>query len=255
MDRNNKVSVINVEEEASGQNNIESNLAAYEEKQKAIAEKREEYSIGMVMDSYERLSLTYLWRPAGGILFALLVILSGLVILPQHNVILEPGYWWECLAIQCNLVWINTSAMFFMSTANIFINLEGVYTFKHYLITWVVSVIFYSISWTLTYAIWTPLLGFRYPIPFVGVVNAVLGLSSQVCATWFLFPKAIMTDSIKRRVNFLIVTFFFVINVTLVYLALWWLFSNVSLDYQWSVVLILPAVRESFGWFIGFLGL
>ena len=156
MDRNNKVSVINVEEEASGQNNIESNLAAYEEKQKAIAEKREEYSIGMVMDSYERLSLTYLWRPAGGILFALLVILSGLVILPQHNVILEPGYWWECLAIQCNLVWINTSAMFFMSTANIFINLEGVYTYKHYLITWVVSVIFYSISWTLTYAIWTP---------------------------------------------------------------------------------------------------
>ena len=255
MGKDNGVSVINVEGKVSPQNTIETALAAYEEKQKAITDRREEYSIGMVTDSYERLSLTYLWRPVGGILFSLLVILAGVVVLPQHNVFKEPEYWWECLSIQCNVVWINTSAMFFISTANILINLEGVYTFKHYLITWVVSVAFYSASWAVTYAIWTPLLGFRYPIPFVGIVNAVLGLSSQVFATWFLFPKAIMTDAIKKRVKFLIANFFFVINVSIAYWILWWLFSNVPLDYQWAVVLLLPVVREAFGWFICFLGL
>ena len=193
--------------------------------------------------------------PKGGIVFCLIVIIVGLVVLPQHDVFLQDEYWWECLVVQCNLVWINTSAMFFIATANIFINLEGVFTFKHYLITYFVSMVFYSFSWVATYAIWTLLLGFRHPIPLVGIVNAVMGLSSQVFATWFLFPKAIMSKAIKTRVKFMIANFFLVINTSIVYLILWSGFSNVPLDYQWTVVLALPVVRETFGWLNCYLGL
>ena len=57
MERN-KVSVINVDGKSSPKNTIETNLAAYEEKQKAISDRRKEYSIGMVTNSYERLSLS-----------------------------------------------------------------------------------------------------------------------------------------------------------------------------------------------------
>ena len=34
----------------------------------------------------------------------LLVILLAFVFYPVHDVIKEPGYWWEC-AIQCSLFW------------------------------------------------------------------------------------------------------------------------------------------------------
>ena len=133
-------------------------------------------------------------------------------------------------------------------------NLKGVYTFKHYLIIWFASVVFYSLSWVITYAIWSPFLGFCYPIPFVGFINAVLGLSSQVFGLWFLFPKAFKVETIKTRIRYLMLTCFFCINVTLVYLILWLAFSIIPIDYQWVIVLCLPVAREVLGMIISFLG-
>ena len=74
----------------------------------------------------------------------------------------------------------------------------------------------------------------------MGIVNAVLGLSSQVLALWFLFPKAFKTDAIKARVRWLILTCAFIINTSIAYWVLWWVFANVPIDYQWVIVLGLP---------------
>ena len=232
----------------------ENDFTAVEDAQRLINTGRDEMSVALVTDTFERLSYKYLLRPLGGIILALLVIVIGVVAMPQHDVIKEPEYWWECLVLQCNVIWINTSAAFFIANANILMNLERVYTFKHYLIIWFASVVFYSFSWVVTYAIWSPLLGFRYPIPFVGFLNAVLGLSSQVFGLWFLFPKAFKVETIKTRIRYLMLTCFFCINVTLVYLILWLAFSIIPIDYQWVIVLCLPVAREVLGMIISFLG-
>ena len=105
----------------------ENDFTAFEDAQRLINTGRDKMSVALVTDTFERLSYKYLLRPLGGIILALLVIVIGVVAMPQHDVIKEPEYWWECLVLQCNVIWINTSAAFFIANANILMNLEGVY--------------------------------------------------------------------------------------------------------------------------------
>ena len=60
-----KVSVFNVGQEDSSEHIIENNLQSYEDKQKEINIRRDEFSLALVTDSYERLSFKHLWRPLG----------------------------------------------------------------------------------------------------------------------------------------------------------------------------------------------
>ena len=233
---------------------VEDSFDTLTSKQMEINNARDSTSTGLVESNFERLSFIYLLRPLAGILLALLFIIGGLVLLPQHDIFKEPYYWWECLVLQCDFIWLNSSAACFITSANYLLNLEGVFTIKHYIITWAVSAAFYSFSWCVTYAIWTPLLGFRYPIPFNGVVNAILGLSSQVFALWFFIPQILRTPAIKTRCRYLILTFVFIINVSIACWVLWWIFINVPIDYQWILVIVLPLVREGLWEIIALLG-
>ena len=175
--------------------------------------------------------------------------------MPQHDVVKEPEYWWECLVLQCDVIWVNMSAAFFIFTANSLMNLDEVFKFKHYLATWFWGCFFYSISWCATYAIWVYLLGFRYPLPFTGIINAVFGLSSQIIAVWIQFPKewSLIPDFRTRR-KYLVLTFLICITLSICYLTLWWGFVKSPTNYQWIMALFLPVFREGVGHILSFLG-
>ena len=105
----------------------------------------------------------------------------------QLHSLQEPQYWWECLVLQCDVVWINMAAMFFVITTAAFMNLNNVFTYKNWLITWIAGAAIYSVSWVVTTFLWTNVAGLRYPIPLGGIINAVFGLSAQVSlSTLFL---------------------------------------------------------------------
>ena len=233
---------------------VEDSFDTLTSKQMEINNARDSTSTGLVESNYEKLSFMYLLRPLAGILLALLFIIGGLVLLPQHDIFKEPYYWWECFILQCDFIWLNSSAACFVTTANYLLNLEGVFTVKHYFITWAISAAFYSFSWCVTYVIWTPIFGFRYPIPFNGIVNALLGLSSQVLALWISIRKTLGTPDIKIRFRFVMLTFVFIINISVGYWVLWWIFINVPIDYQWTLVIALPLVREGLGKIMALLG-
>ena len=235
--------------------NPENSYAAFEEHQKLINLRRDVATESLVQNTYEKLSLKYLLRPIGGLFLGVFVVVLGLVLMPQHDVVAEPEYWWECLVLQCNVIWINMAGAFFIFTANSLLNMDGIFKIKHYIATWLLGAAFYTFSWLSTYAIWVHLLGFRYPLPFVGIINAVLGLASQVLAVWFLFPKAwSKLPAIKTRHKWLVVFYVVVINLSICYWIMWWVFINVPSDYQWIMALWLPIFREITGHFLSFLG-
>ena len=43
-------------------------------------------------------------------------VVVGLVTLPYHDIMVETEYWWECLAVQCN-IWMVTSAMLYATNS------------------------------------------------------------------------------------------------------------------------------------------
>ena len=74
---------------------IKDSFDSLTEKQTEVNVTRDALAIGLVENNYEKLSLKYLVKPLIGILMALLFIIGGLVLLPQHDIFKEPYYWWE----------------------------------------------------------------------------------------------------------------------------------------------------------------
>ena len=65
MVKTSKVSELNPGHEDSSEHIIENNLQSYEDKQMEINTRRDEFSLALVTDSYEKLSFKHLWRPIG----------------------------------------------------------------------------------------------------------------------------------------------------------------------------------------------
>ena len=67
-------------------------------------DRRRRGPIDICRGTYGPISLWYSARTVLMTVACLLVILLAFVFYPVHDVIKEPGYWWEC-AIQCSLFW------------------------------------------------------------------------------------------------------------------------------------------------------
>ena len=67
---------------------------------------------------------------------------------PYHDIMIEPGYWWECLVIQCILCWLNMASLFFKATTGATLNIEEQFTWKNWLLTWAFGAVFFGAAWT-----------------------------------------------------------------------------------------------------------
>ena len=109
--------------------------------------------------------------------------MSMMTLMPRHNSILEPSYWFE--------VNITTSAAYFMMTAMIVLDfwiLFGRKSFvyvrfflKNYLATFMTWIIYFCLS----YIIWTMILEYNHPMPMVNqygfFVTKIASISSSYC--------------------------------------------------------------------------
>ena len=42
---------------------------------------------------------------------------------------MNPSYWWECLMLQCNVIWMTMTALLFMTTTSIVLNIENIFRY------------------------------------------------------------------------------------------------------------------------------
>ena len=93
-------------------------------------------------------SRTLVLRPLGAAVAAVALVSAGLSGFPFHDIMIEPGYWWECLVIQCILCWLNMASLFFKATTGATLNIEEQFTWKNWLITWIFGAVFFGAAWT-----------------------------------------------------------------------------------------------------------
>jgi hypothetical protein len=81
----------NVEKQAVGKNKSE--LETREEAQELITLRREEETMDLVMGRHAPIPLRYLFFPLMGVVLVVGAVFSGLSLMPQHDMMKEPGYW------------------------------------------------------------------------------------------------------------------------------------------------------------------
>ena len=74
-------------------------------------------------------------------------------------------------------VGVPTGAWFFISSTPYLLNLEGIYNWNNWLLTWFIGS---ALFWAGTMGIWVYSLNLRYPAPMIGLWSTGWGLFAQV---------------------------------------------------------------------------
>ena len=186
----------------------------------------------------------------------LFIILLAFVFFPVHDVIKEPGYWWEC-AIQCSVFWTGEIlfyvhfkiispalvGLFLITSTNTYLAIENVFGLKSFLLMWTVGLASMAVTWVSLYALWVHALHQLYPMPLIGLFNFVAGFVAEVVVLYFQIPKAWRQNpAFFKIILWLVATQLFLIVVFLVYFGLGFGFYIIPKDYQWTLALLIPFV-------------
>ena len=109
-------------------------------------------------------------------------------VIPAHNAIMFPNYWWETATI-------GGLALAMYLAAVTVLEWKVIYDMKYNKLYWPFSGLFlnalesWATFWCVCYLIWTPFMGYNNPMPFVGMICYVLTNFSHFITISFLFPK------------------------------------------------------------------
>ena len=187
-------------------------------------------------------------RPLATTISCLLLVSIGQALIPQHNVFVDPSFWWEYLVIQDIPAGHTIAAMSFLINTAYFMNLPHFFTWKRWLLIWVVGVITYSIPYVTIYVLWVYGFSLRWPPPhFSGICISIAGIAMNV-TIWFQFPLVWRnTQSFKIKAKFKFLFNNVIMLFILFFLLLWWVFTICDPIYQPLLSLILPIMREILG--------
>ena len=186
--------------------------------------------------------LVLIYGMTGGIILGL--IMSGIVILiPTHDILKHQDYWYELLLqgifgyvpLNAGIVIINAS--YWMNTG--YIRTTG---------TWVslsctASVIFIFLIMAV-YCI-CRVIGYKYPVPFQGVLFAVVLQVVLYVHLYFQFPENTRKNTtFKKRIKYLYSSLIFSSLLQTQYHLLTLAFRNISVKFQWILGIFLPVVRH-----------
>ena len=82
--------------------------------------------------------------------------------------------------MKCGMGCFSLGAWFFISSTPYLLNLEGIYNWKNWLLTWFIGSVTTAVFWAGTMGIWVYGLNLRYPVPMIGLWSTGWGLFAQV---------------------------------------------------------------------------
>ena len=176
---------------------------------------------------------------------------AGFILIPQHNILEEPEYWYE---ISVPLTWSWMIALWALTILRLkifFIEIPSLTSVK------ACAKIFLQIFLQLqslivvTHLVWTNCLGYIYPIPWLCLIILV-PFTFTFCATmWFAFPSRLRNDEqYRERIKGFLAYGIHFANACGERLLMIWLFSITSFQLQPIWAFVLPAWRELDHWIL-----
>ena len=170
---------------------------------------------------------------------------SVVVIIPMHNLILNPEYWYELVAQFLSGI-LPIGIARFIYDCSAWMNIDYIFTIRHYLILYMVSAAAFLTSMVGLNLVWVQFLENRFPMPFHVMVYALTMKAAELLLLWHFFPKSWRNDrGFLTRLKWNYGTIFIGELIgNLSYQILHKLFVEVPANYQWILALVLPFFKE-----------
>jgi hypothetical protein len=165
------------------------------------------------------------------------------ILIPVHNVILQPDYWYE-LPLQHIGDGIVLAA-FAVIHSSYWMNIGYIKKVRYFLILSFTMVANNFLLYSSGYIIWTCVLGYSFPIPFIGTIVVQIALITTYTVFWFQFPIAWRkNDECRKRLKSFLAAIAFNSTLTLQYIIMTRVLIAFQENNQWVIALSLPIMRD-----------
>ena len=176
--------------------------------------------------------------------FATLFTGSSMLLIPQHNVIKMPEYWYEILfSFNFGYVLISVlSAIFQWSTV---INVNYIKSVNAFWILLFSSGSACTVTYLFIYVMWVHILEYQHPIQFVGYICGIISQIALYAAVWFYYLLDWRSnDECRKRLRFYLFYNAICVSVSAVNSVINSLFTVIPTHLQWMLAFILPIIRH-----------
>ena len=133
-----------------------------------------------------------------GILAAVCLNAAILFLIPRHNSILYPQFWYETLFYVIIGISTRHSASHILELF-IFTNQQALLRISHYLKVFLICSLSFAVPYCTSYLVWTIWLGKNHPLPSLGSFTVFGDLSINIISFWFLFPPELREQELISR--------------------------------------------------------
>ena len=187
------------------------------------------------------------------ILWGLTIILITLVatipftLIPVHNVILCPQYWYE-FPLQTILIHCFACA-FAILNCSYWMNINYIKKFRYILIMSFTDCTLIFLLFMTGYMIWTHVYNYNYPVPFIGFMVSYPVMVIIYAIIWFLFPSDWRKNyQFRKRLKFFLLSMAFNHAMTSQYSFIAKVLLASKEKKQWVFAIFLPLIREINNW-------
>ena len=174
-----------------------------------------------------------------------ILITSILTLIPRHNSVLYPFYWYE-IAIMYILVIAATTAFSHILEFFIYLNITELASFKMGLRYFMKVLLVVGIPYLSIYSIWTIVLGNSHPMPFFVMATYMTSWIFSFVLIWFTIPSDLRKDKVARmkiKAYFFYQCMWIVIQFQLTALTQIFQMLSAGLRPQWIMALLIPSCR------------
>ena len=183
----------------------------------------------------------------------LAIVLSNLLcsiitVVPIHNVILEPFYWYE-IVLQTAFGFVFACAAYMLLNCSYWMNINRIRKIDKFLKFYIFLCIVFSATGIIIILVWRDILGFIHPMPFSGIIILNIAIVLSFVGLWYLLPNSWRKNSeIWRSFKFFCLAIITNLFITLVYTTYTKVFTLVPEKWQWGAAIFLIPVREFNMW-------
>ena len=168
----------------------------------------------------------------------------SLTLIPYHNLVQSPEYWYEILLPALHMGGL--ISVYRCIVIGSYMNMEDLLVTRNLTLMSFAGIATQMVLVLASYFLWTSILDKQYPIPFLGFLLTYASCIYNPFYAWFLIPKKLrLIKKLKKKIGFAMITIairiFFVAFDTIIIERI----KKASDQYQPIVALALPIMREA----------
>ena len=167
---------------------------------------------------------------------------SVVTLIPRHNSILYPVYWYEPM-IMMSMTFLVKGTANVMLDCVIYFKAKFFFSMRNYLSLLSYNILGYATIYSSSYLIWVIYLKHHNPMPFVGYCGFGVWVFSFL-QIWFLFPSSIREERsfpTKMLAYMMFSLWFLVMSIQISGITI--AVGMLSQDLQWTVCIVIPLIR------------